>query len=307
MKCRAGGVLCAALLLLSSTPQALLAQPGPSSEERAEAEREANFKALEAQLHPQYGRVTIPAAHGTLELGHRYYFLSPEEAKRVLTEGWGNAPDVAEGVLGMVFPAGKTFRDQGWGAVIEFEDTGHISDEEAASQDYDSVLNEMKSATEENDETKSQGYPVQHLIGWAQQPTYDSYTKTLIWARNIQFEGQEENTLNYDVRMLGRTGVLSLNMVDSMSNLDAVSEEAKGLGATVKFDPGYAYADFDPSSDKEAGYGLAGLVAAGAGLAVAKKIGLLGLLLVFLKKAIVLVVAGFAGIGAWLKRKLSRR
>lgn len=307
MNYRTGSVLCVALLLLSTTPQAILAQPASSSEERANAEREAKLKALEAQLHPQYGRVTIPAAHGALDLGHRYYFLSPEEAKRVLTEGWGNAPDVAEGVLGMVFPAGKTFRDQGWGAVIEFEDTGHISDEEAASQDYESVLNEMKSATEEsNDETKSQGYPVQHLIGWAQQPTYDNYTKTLIWARNIQFEGQEENTLNYDVRMLGRTGVLSLNMVDSMSNLGAVSAEAKDLGATVKFDPGYAYADFDPSSDKNAGYGLAGLVAAGAGLAVAKKVGLLGLLLVFLKKAIVLVVAGFAGIGAWVKRKLSR-
>ena len=107
----------------------------------------------------------------------------------------------------MIFPAGKTFRDQGWGAVIEYEDTGHISDEEAAA-DYNSVLIEMKSATERSRTTKPSPRlcSSKHLIGWAQQPTYDSYTKTLIWARNIQFEGQE-NTLNYDVRMLGRTAL----------------------------------------------------------------------------------------------------
>ena len=36
--------------------------------------------------------------------------------------------------------------------------------------------------------------------------------------------GAQENTLNYDVRTLGRTGVLSLNMVDTMSSLPAVRE-----------------------------------------------------------------------------------
>jgi uncharacterized membrane-anchored protein len=55
-----------------------------------------------------------------------------------------------------------------------------------------------------------------------------------------------------------------------------------------------------------ADYGLAGLVAAGAGVLVAKKVGLLAVILLFLKKAIALVVAGVAGLGAWLKRKFSR-
>jgi uncharacterized membrane-anchored protein len=300
--------ICAALLLVSAVPQAIAAQPAPTANEaQAEAAAEARFQQIQRSLHPQSGSIAIPAAHATLQLGKDYYFLPPDEAKRVLTEGWGNRPEIAENVLGMVFPAGKTFRDRTWGAVIEYEDHGHISDKDAATQDYASVLSEMQQATEDsNEDAKQHGYSEQHLLGWAQPPTYDGTTKTLIWARNIQFGDQPENSLNYDVRTLSRTGVLSLNMVDSMSNLDSVREAAKGLGSTVKFDAGSRYADYNPSTDKLADYGLAGLVAAGAGLAVAKKAGLLAILLVFAKKGIALIIAAAVGARAWFKRKLAR-
>jgi uncharacterized membrane-anchored protein len=305
MKSRKIYALCAAVLLVSSAPQVLAAQAAPSaSEEQAQAAMEAKFKALESQLHPRSGDVPIPAANATLRLGEAYYFLPAEDAKRVLVEAWGNPPSQVTSVLGMVFPAGKTFHDATWGAVIEYQDTGHVSDKDAASQDYDSVLSDMRSAeADANDAAKEEGYAGSHLIGWAQAPTYDSGKKTLIWARNIKFDGAQENTLNYDVRTLGRSGVLSLNMVDTMSNLPTVREAAKSLGSTVSFNPGFAYADFDSSTDRMADYGLAGLVAAGAGVAVAKKVGILGVLLIFLKKAIAFIVAGAVAAGAWFKRR----
>ena len=296
---------CAALLLASAAPQAT-AQPAPpaQTEEQARAEAEAKVKAIESSLHPKTGAVTIPAAHVTLQLGNSYYYLPPDEAKRVLIEGWGNSPDQVANVLGMVFPTGKTFHDETWGAVIEYEDTGHVSDKDAASQDYNSVLADMKSSEEEsNKAAQQQGYAGSHIVGWAQAPTYDPATRTLIWARNIKFDGTNYNTLNYDVRTLGRTGVLSLNMVDSMDNLPTVRTAAKGLGSTIKFDSGSAYNDFNPSTDKLADYGLAGLVAAGVGVAVAKKAGFLALLLVFAKKGIALIVAGVIALGAWFKRR----
>lgn len=300
--------LCAAALLATASPQAM-AQPAPSpqSEEQAEAEAEARAKAIDASLHPQTGTIVIPAAHATLQLGNNYYFLPAEEAKRVLTEGWGNPPDQVTDVLGMVFPTGKTFHDQGWGAVVAYEDTGHVSDKDAASQDYAAVLQNMKDGAEEaNESAKQQGFATSHIVGWAQAPTYDAANRTLIWARNIKFDGTDGNTLNYDVRTLGRTGVLSLNMVDTMDNLSSVQMAAKGLGSTVKFDNGSAYADFNPSTDKLADYGLAGLVAAGAGLAVAKKIGLLGIILLFLKKGLMVVAVAGAGLWAWIKRRMGR-
>ncbi len=303
MKSRDVYALGAAVLLASAAPRAA-AQPTPQSEAQAKAEADARNRAIEGALHPQTGMVTIPAAHASLQLGNAYYYLPADEAKRVLTEAWGNPPDQVSNVLGMVFPTGKTFHDPTWGAVIQYEDTGHVSDKDAASQDYDAVLEQMKSSEDEDNKTaKEQGYAGSHLIGWAQAPTYDPATRTLIWARNIKFDNTDGNTLNYDVRTLGRTGVLSLNMVDSMDNLPAVQVAAKGLGSTVKFDSGSSYGDFNPSTDKLADYGLAGLVAAGAGLVVAKKAGLLAILLVFAKKAIAFIVAGAIGLRTWFKRK----
>lgn len=300
----------AATLLSIGAPQAWAAagQNAVSEQAAAEAQYKAQMAALQQQVHPQSGTIAIPEAKAHLNLGKNYYFLPAADAKRVLTEAWGNPPDATDNVLGIVFPAGKSFMDATWGAVINYEDTGHIADKDAASENYESVLNDMKSAAEEeNEDRKAAGYAGTHVVGWAQAPAYDSGSKTLIWARNIKFDDSSLNTLNYDVRTLGRTGVLSLNMVDTMPNLDVVRTAATHLGSTVEFDQGARYADYNASTDKlAADFGLAGLVAGGAGLAVAKKVGLLGLLAVFLKKGIAIAIALFAGVGAWVKRRLGR-
>ena len=295
--------------MMSAVPAAAAAAPAnAAAEQAAQAQYDAAMAALKSQLHPQSGTVTIPAAKARLNLGDQYYFLPADEARRVLTEAWGNPPESVGGVLGMVFPAGKSFNDKTWGAVLAYESTGHVKDEDAATEDYDSVLSDLRSAEEEDNKARTQqGYPVTHTIGWAQAPTYDAQSKTLIWARNIKFEGQDENTLNYDVRTLSRDGVLSLNMVDTMANLASVRTAAAGLGSTVVFDAGARYADFNPSTDKLADYGLAGLVAGGVGLAVAKKAGFLAIALLFLKKFFVLILAGIAGIGAWFRKRFGQR
>jgi uncharacterized membrane-anchored protein len=300
-------LLCAGALMCAAVPQQVWAAGQEQSQAQQEAERHKQLDALRASLHPQSGQVSVPGVKATLNLGREYYFLPAAEAKRVLTEGWGNPPDAVEGVLGMIFPAGKQFDDETWGAVVEYEDNGHISDKDAASEDYDKVLADMKSGEAENNkELKEQGYPTSITVGWAQKPTYDSSRKVLIWARDIKFDGVDHDTLNYDVRTLGRTGVLSMNMVDSMDHLPQIRSAAAELGDRVQFNPGARYADFNSSTDKLADYGLAGLVAGGAGLLVAKKVGLLGVVLLFLKKAIVLLVAAAGGLIAWFKRRFGR-
>ena len=303
------GVAVAALLSIGAPYATVASAQGSETAEQAaaKAQYEARMRALEGSIHPQSGIVTLPSAKARLNLGDNYYFLPAQDAQRILVEAWGNPPEAAMNVLGMVFPKGRSFNDGTWGAVLEYEDTGHISDKDASSQDYDSVLSDMKSsAEEENEARKQQGYPESHIAGWAQAPTYDAQNKTLIWARDIKFEGAEDNTLNYDVRTLGRSGVLSLNMVDVMPNLPMVRTAAAQLGSTVQFDEGARYADFNASTDKTAEYGLAGLVAAGAGLAVAKKVGLIGILLLVLKKGLVVLLAAGAGAIAWMKKKFGR-
>lgn len=270
------------------------------------AQMEAAVAKFEQSLHPQRGRIMIPGARASLNLGDRYVFYPPDDARRIIVDAWGNPPAAADGILGLVMPEGGHVSDS-WGAVVEYEDTGHVDDADAASQDYDKLLADLKQASEEaNEERKKGGFAQAHLIGWAQPPSYDATGKALIWARDIRFEGADGETLNYDVRKLARTGVLSLNMVASMDELPAIRAAAVDLGKTVNFEQGAAYADFNPQTDQKADYGLAGLVAAGAGLAVAKKVGLLGLLLVFLKKGFVIVAVAAAALWRRIKRLFGR-
>lgn len=299
--------LAAAGLILCAVPASSANPAGPEAKAAlAEMPEDVRAKVLEfeASLHPQSGTIQVPGAHATLKLGDDYYFLPAADAKRVLTEAWGNPPDSVSDVLGMVFPKGRTSYDGVWGAVISYEDTGHISDADAAEQDFDQVLADMKAGEEEsNQATREAGYAGSVTVGWAQAPTYDGKSKTLIWARNIKFDGQEQNTLNYDIRTLARTGVLSMNMVDSMGHLPVVRAAAANLARTVELSPGSRYAEYDSATDATAEYGLAGLVAAGAGVAIAKKTGLIAILLLVLKKGFVFILAGGAAAWAWFKRR----
>lgn len=287
-----------AAVMLFALPSA--AQDKPlTPEQKAEIQR---LIKLRDSLHPQHGAIALASAKARLNLGSGYYFLGPADAKRVLTEGWGNPPEAADGVLGLVFPEGKTFLDETWGAVITYEPVGYVKDKDARSEDYAKVLEDMRSGEDEgNEQRKKDGYEPIHLVGWAQAPSYDPARHDLIWARELQFGQQTDHSLNYDVRHLGRDGVLSLNMVSVMSQLPAVRQGALDLAKTAEFDTGARYADFT-EGDKVAGFGLAGLIAAGAGLAVAKKVGLIGIILLFAKKFIAIIVAAAAGGAAWLLR-----
>ena len=254
-------------------------------------------------LHKQTGDVAIPAAHAVMHLGTRYYFLGPDEAKRVLVDLWHNPPSESEGVLGLVMPADKTVADESWGAIVTYEDSGYVPDTDASKQDYDKVLGDMRSGeVAANEERRKQGYPEAHLIGWAQPPYYDKASHSLIWARDIKFGNAPVDGLNYDVRSLGRHGVLSLNMLWDMPHLTDTRAAAAELGKAVGFDKGATYADYDKSVDKTAEFGLAGLVAAGAGIVVAKKLGLLAIMFGFGKW----ILVGLAAVGATMRRWIGK-
>lgn len=300
MKIRVG-VLAAFAALLSCGP--VFAQQS-SPEEQAYSRR---MQGLQQSLHPVTGDVPVAQAKATLHLGKSYYFLPASDAQRVLVEGWGNHPEVAEDVLGMVFPADKTFLDDTWGAVITYESMGYVSDEDAGTQDYNKLMSDMQASEPElNEQLKKEGRPTQHLVGWAQSPNYDPATHSVVWARNIHFDGNSENTLNYDVRLLGRFGVLSLNMVTRMGQLAETRQAATSFAKSAEFDRLARYADYQPGVDKKAEYGVAGLIAAGLGVAAAKKLGLLAVILAFGKKIIVLIVAAGAAIAARFRRLFRR-
>lgn len=262
-----------------------------------DAEAEAKVKAFVSSLHFRTGEVLVPEAEARFTLGSGYRYLEKADARRVLEEFWGNPPD--DTVLGMIVPSSAPLdSDKSWAVVVTFSDEGYVSDEDAAKTDYDELLAEMKDASkEENSQRRSAGYGTVELMGWAVPPRYDATSKKLYWAKELKFEGTDQNTLNYDVRVLGRRGFLSLNAVANMSELGMVQRGMQDLLPTADFNSGARYADYDESTDKVAGYGIAALI--GGGLAA--KTGLfakIGALLLAGKKLIIFLVVGlFAVIG----------
>ena len=285
-------------------PPAASVKAGKGASAKLPSEAQAFLKGL----HPQTGDVRVPEAKAVLHLGERYYFLPAAEAKRVLVDVWRNPPEAVTDVLGMVMEKDSNAFDNLWGAVITYNGTGYVSDKDANAQDYDKVLADMKAGdAADNAQRKAAGFPPIRLVGWAQPPSYDAASHSLIWARELEEEGTADHGLNYDVRLLGRAGVLSLNMVSAMSAIGDVRTAAKDFGKSVSFEPGAAYEDFNAATDKVAEYGLAGLVAGGVGLAVAKKVGLLAILLKFGKLIFLGIAAMGAGVWAFLRRLAGRR
>lgn len=278
-----------------------IAAPG-DAQNSMDAASAASLRTFVQNLHKQTGDVTIPEAHAVMHLGSRYYFIGPADAKRVITDIWRNPANASYGVLGLILPADKTVVDNSWGAVVTYQDTGYVPDSDASSQDYDKVLADLrKGEAEDNELRRRDGYPELRLVGWAQQPSYDKANHSLIWARDLKSSDTSVDGLNYDVRSLGRHGVLSLNMVWDMPHIAEVRSAAAELGKAATFEKGAAYADYDKSVDKTAEYGLAGLVAAGVGAVAVKKLGILAIMLGFGKKLFVLIAIGAAA--AWKRIK----
>src|SRR6266581_5803290 len=94
-------------------------------------------------------------------------------------------------------------------------------------------------------------------------PHYDSASHKLYWAKDLRFGGDSGRTLNYNIRVLGRRGVLVLNAVAAMDQLESVKRDMAKVIGFVEFNGGHRYADFIPGTDKVAEYGIAALIAGG--------------------------------------------
>ncbi|MGV6832569.1 MAG: DUF2167 domain-containing protein [bacterium] len=240
----------------------------------------------------KYQTGTIDLNNGLAEITvpDGFKFLDAEQSDYVLTELWGNPPSET---LGMLLPEDTNPMSDNFTYAVEIEymEDGYIDDEDAADIDYDELLETMQEdilAT--NDERVNQGYERMELVGWASPPYYDDVNKKLHWAKELYFEGYDVNTLNYNIRVLGRKGYLNLNAIGEIDILDVFNEDRDKIVESVHFKSGNKYSDFNPDLDKVAAYGIGGLIAG----KVLAKTGLLALLAKF-GKFIVIGVVGLLG------------
>jgi uncharacterized membrane-anchored protein len=254
-----------------------------------------------APLPWQPGPTTVTLGHDlTLAVPAEDAFLESKSAAKVL-EKMGSFHN--DDLLGVVVSKEDSAE---WFITIRYAEEGYIKDDEKI--DASELLSAIKEGTEEaNKERVEKGFKALKIDGWTEPPAYQKAQHHLVWALNVSDE--DGKSINYNTRILGRRGYVSINLVTDPPRLAQYKPQAATVLAATTFGPGARYEDFDEKKgDKVAEYGLAGLVLGGAGLAAAKlvKIGLFAKFfkviiaaLIAAKKAIVVALVG---IGAAIKK-----
>lgn len=294
----ARSVFAAAVLL----PLLVWAAPNPSQNaEPSEAAGEESGPVFHWQPGPQ----KVDLGHElTMDLPAEHLFLEKGEAAKLLEM---NGSFYSENLLGVVAPQDEKAT---WFVVLRYEDEGYIKDDEEL--DAKELLTAIKEGTEEaNKERVERGFKPLQVSDWTEAPHYDRAQHELIWALNAISDNG--TSVNYNTRMLGRRGYVSMNLVVDPAGLVAGKPEVARLLAGTQFNPGARYADFQEGNDKVAEFGLAGLVLGGAGVGAAKlvKVGLLAkfwkVILSILIAGKKLVIVAFAGLAAFLKKLFGKK
>ena len=196
-----------------------------------------------------------------------------------------------------------------WFVFYKYDPSGLVRDNDRNALNADQLLTTIKDATDAaNDERERRGWDKMFVTGWITPPFYDQNTHNLTWALEVVNDAGESSA-NREVRLLGRGGVVSAELVADPAQLTTVVPEFDKVVGATEFVPGQRYSEWR-EGDKVASYGLVALIAGGAGVA-ATKLGLFGkfwkLIVTFVIALKKLVIAVVVAIGAWFKRVFGKK
>jgi uncharacterized membrane-anchored protein len=296
--------LVAVVLLLAGAAPALAkvkrkeAKAAPEVEASGPAEQAP--KGPEPKYHPLVGPQKVDLGHDLeIDLSSEMLFLERKEAKELM-ESSGNI--ISDNFLGLVAQ-----KDRSWFVTVSYYEEGYVKDNEAADFRANDILDNIREGNEEANEVRKQrGFKPLAIDGWTESPRYERALHHLVWG--IKVSDPESSSINFYTRILGRRGYVALNLIDDPGKIEASKKESLAVLKATTFRSGARYEDFDSKKDKVAEYGLAALVAGGAG-AAALKLAKVGLLAKFGGKLIALIIAGkkaivvlILAVGAGIKR-----
>ena len=238
------------------------------------------------------GLVDFPVCHAQIDVPPEFVYLDEQQSKRLLVDYWGNPQSHITELLGVLVPnTASCYYQISIAYVLTYDNGGYIKDDDANSIDYTELLKQMQEGAEEENKSlpKEQRCTIK---GWAVPPHYNQFYHVLVWAKTLSFGGSE--TVNYDMRILGKDGFVSINAVISPEDTDEVVSKESSIIQSLYFYQGYAYSDFDPNRDKVSEWTIGGLVAGG----ILAKTGVFAKIGVFLLKFWKLLAVGVIGIGA---------
>ena len=233
-----------------------------------------------------------------IDLGEGYIFANAEDTRKLM-DYYGNPPSNKE--MGIIKPKDPK---KNWFILFEYNPTGYVPDDEKDRIDADAILKSIKKGTEEaNKLRQKKGFSPIHVLGWYETPHYDAFSNNLSWTILAEQDGGQQ-TVNYNIRLLGRHGVTEVVLVTGPEKLRSLKPEVENTIANFTYKRGKKYADF-VQGDKLAKYGLTALIAGGAG-AAAVKFGLLTWLAKAWKLVLVGAMAFFAAISRIFKAIFTR-
>lgn len=259
---------------------------------------------VKSVLKYESGKINL--GHASLHVPEGFKYLNADQSRNVIVDIWGNPETAAEDVLGMIFPGqSDPFDDSSYAFIISYSEIGFVKDDDAKDINYDDLLKTMREDQKaENEERKKAGYEPIALVGWAQKPFYDEKRKILHWAKALKFgDSDGENTLNYDIRILGRKGILSLNAVSKVSQLPMVNKDIPKILDIASFTEGNTYSDFNPDVDDVAAWTIGGLVAG----KILAKAGFFAVILKFLAPLWKFLMVALIPIGAWVRKRFMNK
>lgn len=225
------------------------------------------------------------------------YMFTGKEGTVSLMKSMGNLTTGRE--AGFLAPA-SVFEEKAkhtWFVVFEFNPTGYVKDDEKNSIDAPKLLAQMQEGNKQsNEERAKEGLPELELTGWAVAPHYDEATHNLEWGLMLKSKSGH-TSVNYEVRLLGRSGVMETTLVLAPEDLPTSLPQFRNLLKQYAFKSGQKYAEYR-QGDQIAKYGLTALIAGGAVAGAAK----LGLFKYFWKG----IVLFFLAISNWVKKTWNR-
>ncbi len=195
-----------------------------------------------------------------------------------------------------------TQESQMWFVVFSYDPSGYVKDDERNQLDAEKILESIRRATDEsNRQRRQRGWGTLSVEGWVSRPHYDLATHNLTWALSAR-DDSGVAVVNNSVRVLGRGGVMHVDLVTSPATLQTVLPAFGQVVAGFEYLPGSRYAEWR-AGDKVASYGLTALVAGGAGAVLVKT----GLLAKFWKVLVAAAVAALAGLKKFWSRATDRK
>ena len=237
------------------------------------------------------GTVALGNNLASLDLDFQYIFAAAADTRKIM-RSIGNPVSSLE--TGLIAPK----NGDPWYIVFEYDPVGYIKDDEKENLDANAILKSIREATEySNKQRARQGFPAVTLIGWQIEPHYDERTNNLVWA--LLGEENGEKVVNYNTRLLGRNGYMSVVLVTGLDTFESLAGNVNDILAGFSYKQGKSYAEY-VKGDKIAKIGLAALVAGGAA-AAASKFGLFKILAKGGKAVFIALIALLSAIWGAIK------